>query len=179
MKHVQLVLITVLVLIFGYFMVLIVPNSPVESSPPVTPNEQPLIHRSAVKQQVPSMKAATESIPTKQLSLEIQNTLVPSNTEQRVKPYVPPIQALPSGAGYTGDLNDHHAYQQFHNDQEKALKLAYIIATKSKVKRLEALIERGKHEGVTEQQLAFAREKIAGLNAMANKLKVELNLPSQ
>ncbi|MBE0367054.1 hypothetical protein PAUR_a0352 [Pseudoalteromonas aurantia 208] len=160
-------------------MVLIIPSSPVESSPPVTPNEQLLIHDSAVKQQVPSIRAAAEPLSNKQPSLDIKNIPMQSNAKPSVKPYVPPIQATPSNADYTGDLNDHHAYQQFHNDQEKALKLAYITATKSKVKRLETLIERGKHEGVTEQQLTFAREKIAGLNAMANKLKVELNLPSQ
>ncbi|CAM4010455.1 hypothetical protein [Pseudoalteromonas byunsanensis] len=91
-----------------------------------------------------------------------------------IEVYIPPIGEPTHTQAYQGDLNDYEQYQTFGEAQERNLKQQYIDAAADKIKRLEALLARGRSEGITKEELAFAQEKIAGIKAMSEELRLEL-----
>ncbi|MBD1581468.1 hypothetical protein [Pseudoalteromonas sp. S16_S37] len=96
-------------------------------------------------------------------------------SEQEVEVYIPPIGQSVTSDSYQGDLDDYESYQAYGDEQERKLKQAFIIAAKDKVKRLEALLQRGREEGISEEELTFAENKIAGIKQMSEQLQQELS----
>ena len=96
----------------------------------------------------------------------------PSSTPSEL--YIPPIGQSAASPLYQGDLNDHEQYQAYTDARERALKQEFIAAVQTKVEKLEALLERGRAEGISQDELDFAVEKINGLKAMRQKIQQEL-----
>ncbi|WP_105167044.1 hypothetical protein [Pseudoalteromonas sp. T1lg23B] len=97
-----------------------------------------------------------------------------ANNIDAIDVYVPPIAEPTHTPAYQGDLNDYEQYQAFGEAQERKLKQQYIDAAADKVKRLEALLARGRAEGISKEELTFAQQKIAGIKAMSEELRLEL-----
>ncbi|NOU52457.1 hypothetical protein HG263_18190 [Pseudoalteromonas sp. JBTF-M23] len=117
--------------------------------------------------------------PIQNLSDTEQNkgvTLVSeARSEQDIEVYIPPIGKPATYDSYQGDLDDYESYQAYGDEQQRKLKHAFIVAAKDKVKRLEALLQRGREEGISEEELTFAQEKIAGIKQMSERLQQELS----
>ncbi|WP_105190454.1 hypothetical protein [Pseudoalteromonas sp. T1lg48] len=89
--------------------------------------------------------------------------------------YLPPIvKNNTQTLRYQGDLDDHQAYLQHQGQQEQELKRAYVSAAKDKVAELKKLLARGEREGINQEQLEFARNKINALKQMQRQLEAEL-----
>ncbi|KZZ42419.1 MAG: hypothetical protein MK185_10025 [Saccharospirillaceae bacterium] len=71
------------------------------------------------------------------------------------------------------ELADPQRYEQYERRQQLRVYRAYVEASKSKIAELEKMIERGQREGVDDEQIAFARNKIQGIQEMAEELKRE------
>ncbi|NMM41219.1 hypothetical protein [Pseudoalteromonas arctica] len=86
--------------------------------------------------------------------------------------YLPVIAKKPITANqFQGDLTDHQAYLNFHEQQQTQLEQRFIIAAQQKITNLESLLEKGRQEGLPQQQLQVAIDKIAALKDMQAKLK--------
>lgn len=117
-------------------------------------------------------QTAMTDASTKPLSQQ-QDLYLPRDDNEQVYE-VPPIANTKAPQGYQGSLDDYEAYQAFQHNQKTQLKLAYIDASKQKIKRLNELLKRGKKAGISLEQISFAEEKIAGLKALQAKLIAEL-----
>ncbi|MBR8844363.1 hypothetical protein [Pseudoalteromonas sp. JC3] len=90
--------------------------------------------------------------------------------------YLPPInQAEKQMDDFQGDLSDTEAYQAYLDQKDAKLKQQYIAAVDGKVAQIEALLARGVKEGLPQQQLQEARDKITALKDMQSKLRTELS----
>ncbi|BBN80859.1 hypothetical protein PA25_08440 [Pseudoalteromonas sp. A25] len=134
-------------------------------------------HQHAITQPPEALKT-TNSPPEKQQSAVEPNstsTTIPAASPQQIDDvYIPPIGKHTTSTSYQGDLSDYESYQAYGDQQERELKQAFIIAAKDKVKRLQALIERGREQGISEEELKFAESKVNGIMQMSEKLEQEL-----
>ncbi|WP_462155114.1 hypothetical protein [Pseudoalteromonas piscicida] len=90
--------------------------------------------------------------------------------------YLPPIsQAEKQIDDFQGDLSDTEAYQAYLDQKDTKLKQQYIAAVDGKVEQIETLLARGVKEGLPQQQLQEARDKITALKDMQSKLRTELS----
>lgn len=90
--------------------------------------------------------------------------------------YLPPIsQAEKQIDDFQGDLSDTEAYQAYLDQKDTKLKQQYIAAVDGKVEQIETLLARGIKEGLPQQQLQEARDKITALKDMQSKLRTELS----
>ncbi|MCF6435954.1 hypothetical protein [Pseudoalteromonas sp. MMG022] len=112
--------------------------------------------------------------PVAHPTTESQYKNIDKPREEVIEVYIPPIAEPTHAPSYQGDLNDHEQYQAFAETQERQLKQQYIDAATDKIKRLEALLARGRAEGISKEQLDFAQQKIAGIKAMSEELRMEL-----
>ncbi|MEH6449293.1 MAG: hypothetical protein V7765_11525 [Oleispira sp.] len=69
------------------------------------------------------------------------------------------------------ELGDHDQYVEYEKRQQKRVYRAYVEASKIKTAQLRSMIERGKAEGVSAEEIAFAEEKIRGIEEMAITLQ--------
>lgn len=69
------------------------------------------------------------------------------------------------------ELGDHEQYLEYERRQQKRIYRAYVDASKIKTAQLRSMIEQGKTEGVSAAEIAFAEEKIRGIEEMAIKLQ--------
>jgi hypothetical protein len=69
------------------------------------------------------------------------------------------------------ELNDHELYLEYERRQEKRVYRAYVEASKIKTSQLRAMIAKGKAAGISEEDIAFAEEKISGIENMALTLQ--------
>lgn len=69
------------------------------------------------------------------------------------------------------ELGDHEQYLEYEQRQQKRVYRAYVEASKVKTKQIRDMIERGKAEGVSDEEIAFAEEKIRGIEEMAAELQ--------
>lgn len=69
------------------------------------------------------------------------------------------------------ELADHEQYVEYEKRQQKRVYRAYVEASKIKTAQLRDMIELGKAEGVSEEEIAFAEEKIRGIEEMAITLQ--------
>jgi len=69
------------------------------------------------------------------------------------------------------ELEDPQLYQQYERRQQNRMFRAYVEASKVKVAELEKMIERGRQEGISDEEIAFAERKIQGIEEMAEQLK--------
>jgi hypothetical protein len=69
------------------------------------------------------------------------------------------------------ELGDHEQYLEYERRQQKRVYRAYVDASKIKTAQLRSMIERGKAEGVSAEEIAFAEEKIRGIEEMAITLQ--------
>jgi len=68
-------------------------------------------------------------------------------------------------------LQDPELYQQYERRQQQRMYRAYVEASKIKVAELEKMIERGRREGISAEQIAFAEQKAQGIQQMAEQLQ--------
>ncbi len=69
------------------------------------------------------------------------------------------------------ELGDHEQYLEYERRQQKRVYRAYVEASKVKTAQLRSMIERGKSEGISDEEIAFAEEKVRGIEEMAAKLQ--------
>lgn len=69
------------------------------------------------------------------------------------------------------ELGDHEQYLEYEKRQQKRVYRAYVEASKIKTKQIQDMIERGKAEGVSDEEIAFAENKIRGIEEMAAELQ--------
>lgn len=69
------------------------------------------------------------------------------------------------------ELGDHEQYLEYERRQQKRVYRAYVEASKVKTAQLRSMIEQGKAEGVSPEEIAFAEEKIRGIEEMAITLQ--------
>jgi hypothetical protein len=69
------------------------------------------------------------------------------------------------------ELGDHDQYVEYERRQQKRVYRAYVEASKIKTARLRSMIEQGKAEGVSAEEIAFAEDKIRGIEEMATSLQ--------
>ncbi|MCG9759072.1 MULTISPECIES: hypothetical protein [Pseudoalteromonas] len=90
--------------------------------------------------------------------------------------YVPPISRVEKQKdNFQGDLSDTNAYQAYLDQKDAKLKQQYIAAVDVKVEQIETLLARGIKEGLPQQQLQEARDKINALKDMQSELRIELS----
>ena len=71
------------------------------------------------------------------------------------------------------ELDDHEQYLEYERRQQKRVYRAYIEASKIKTAQLRNMIEQGKAEGISAEDIAFAEDKIRGIEEMAATLQQE------
>ena len=69
------------------------------------------------------------------------------------------------------ELGDHEQYLEYERRQQKRVYRAYVDASKIKTTQLRSMIEKGKVEGISAEEIAFAEDKIRGIEEMAIKLQ--------
>lgn len=69
------------------------------------------------------------------------------------------------------ELGDHEQYLEYERRQKKRVYRAYVDASKIKIAQLRSMIEQGKAEGISAEEIAFAEDKIKGIEEMAAKLQ--------
>lgn len=69
------------------------------------------------------------------------------------------------------ELGNHEQYLEYERRQQKRVYRAYVEASKIKTTRLREMIEKGKAEGVSSEDIAFAEDKIRGIEKMAITLQ--------
>jgi hypothetical protein len=69
------------------------------------------------------------------------------------------------------ELGDHEQYLEYERRQQKRVYRVYVEASKIKTARLRSMIEKGKAEGISDEEIAFAEEKIRGIEKMAIQLQ--------
>ncbi|NRA24843.1 MAG: hypothetical protein HRU08_10305 [Oleispira sp.] len=69
------------------------------------------------------------------------------------------------------ELGDHEQYIEYERRQQKRVYRAYVEASKIKTAQLRSMIEKGKAEGISDEEIAFAEEKIRGIEEMAIQLQ--------
>jgi hypothetical protein len=69
------------------------------------------------------------------------------------------------------ELADHEQYLEYERRQKKRVYRAYVEASKIKTTQLREMIEKGKDEGVSAEDIAFAEDKIRGIEKMAITLQ--------
>ena len=71
------------------------------------------------------------------------------------------------------ELADPELYLQYEARQQQKVYASFVQASEKKIADLEAMIERGKQEGVTPEQLAEGEEKLRRLQEMRDQLLAE------
>ena len=69
------------------------------------------------------------------------------------------------------ELGDHEQYLEYERRQQKRVYRAYVEASKIKTAQLRSMIEKGKAEGISAEEIEFAEQKIRGIEEMAIKLQ--------
>jgi hypothetical protein len=69
------------------------------------------------------------------------------------------------------ELGDHEQYLEYERRQQKRVYRAYVDASKIKTAQLRSMIEQGKTEGISAEELEFAENKIRGIEEMALTLQ--------
>lgn len=69
------------------------------------------------------------------------------------------------------ELGNHEQYLEYEHRQQKRVYRAYVDASKIKTAQLRSMIEQGKAEGISPEEIAFAEDKIKGIEEMAAKLQ--------
>ena len=124
--------------------------------------------------------AAEEAVSARQSKTQYSQAVDPPKQISAQAPitepqYVPPIAKDRQQAdAYQGDLHDHQAYQRYQQRQHNDFKRAYISAAKDKVALLKTWLARGEREGISPEQLQFARDKIAALEQAKQQLEEQL-----
>ena len=129
-----------------------------------------------VRPEVEQRKLAQSNELTKP-ETELETPQTRDSMPIREPDYLPPIakrEATTSESRYQGDLDDHQAYLQFQHQQQADVNQAYIAAAKVKVSQLREILARGEREGISQEQLQFARDKIAAIEKMSTQLQEQI-----
>ena len=68
-------------------------------------------------------------------------------------------------------IEDPELYQEYERRQQNRVYRAYVEASKIKTAEIRNMIERGKQEGISDQEIQFAEDKIKGIEDMAAQLQ--------
>lgn len=121
-------------------------------------------------------QAATAAVASADPGLDKAAILSMSEARQHGDPRAPPMS--PSGERdppTQAELNDPALYAGYEKAQQLKLYQSYINAVPKKVATLQKALDEAAQpgSGITPEQMAFARKKIADLNAMQQKLLAE------
>jgi hypothetical protein len=140
-----------------------------------------------------SKSSAIDSQSSKKQSLEEENIITDDGRrDDLIEDFIPDPEAVASmrQARLEGDsrapnlapnherekptedeLVDHEQYLEYERRQQKRVYRAYVEASKIKTTQLRSMIEQGKEEGISAEEIAFAEEKIRGIEEMAMTLQ--------
>ncbi|WP_430461316.1 hypothetical protein ACQUQU_00600 [Thalassolituus sp. LLYu03] len=79
----------------------------------------------------------------------------------------PATRVMPTAA----ELADEELYQKYEMRQEKRVFRAFVEASQQKVAVIQSYIDQAEAGGISEEEVAFAKEKIRSIQAMADKLQ--------
>lgn len=138
----------------------------------VLATKQPTDERPTIKQTVHTVKKIEDvhssNIKKSTLNEHAQQAITEPN-------YLPPLnKSKLSSVQYKGDLDDHKAYEQFQQEKQRALESSFVSAVNSKVATLENLLAKGRKQGMKQEQLQEAIDKIALLKKTQKHL-INLN----
>ncbi len=146
------------------------------TSKPTIKNIDSLNQAKSVKQ-ITSLELTTADM-TQELKSTQLNTVTTNNTSPQPLPPITSVAYLPNivkntqpVAQYSGDLNNHQAYQDFHLEQQRQLEQRFVIAAQAKILKLEELLAKGRQKKLSQEQLQVAIDKINALKQMQINLK--------
>lgn len=68
-------------------------------------------------------------------------------------------------------LEDPELYQEYERRQQQRVYRAYVEAAKIKTAEIRKMIEKGKQEGISDEEIQFAEDKIKGIEDMSAQLQ--------
>ena len=146
------------------------------TSKPTIENIDGLDQAKSVKQTT-SLELTADDMTQELESTQLKTATI-SNTSPPPLPTITSVAYLPNIvkntqpiAQYSGDLNNHQAYQDFHLEQQRQLEQRFVIAAKAKILKLEDLLAKGRQKKLSQEQLQVAIDKINALKQMQIDLK--------
>jgi hypothetical protein len=82
----------------------------------------------------------------------------------------PIIRSAPRQMPTAAELADEELYQKYEQRQEKRLFRAYVEASAAKIAVIESFIDQAEAGGISEEEIAFAKQKIEGIRAQSEQL---------
>ncbi|WP_409425040.1 MULTISPECIES: hypothetical protein [unclassified Pseudoalteromonas] len=146
------------------------------TSKPTIKNIDGLNQAKSVKQ-ITSLELTAADM-TQELESTQLETVTTNNASPQRLPAITSVAYLPNivkntqpVAQYSGDLNNHQAYQDFHLEQQRQLEQRFVVAAKAKILKLEDLLAKGRQKKLSQEQLQVAIDKINALKQMQIDLK--------
>lgn len=95
-----------------------------------------------------------------------------ANARVHGDPRAPAVHASkPREMPTAAELADEDLYLQYEQRQEKRMYRAFVEASKGKVALIQSYIDKAGAGGISDEEVAFAKEKIRRIQAMAEKLQ--------
>lgn len=95
-----------------------------------------------------------------------------ANARVHGDPRAPAVHASkPREMPTAAELADEDLYLQYEQRQEKRMYRAFVEASKGKVALIQSYIDNAEAGGISDEEVAFAKEKIRRIQAMAEKLQ--------
>jgi len=161
-------------------------SEPVTASQPVAQiaefNEQekatevlPMIDKAAERERQPGTSRAEDSVSTPAPTPSPQAVAALRESMRHGDPRTPPLapstdlREPPSAA----ELADPALYQQYEQRQQQKVYVSFAQAADQRIPELEALIAKGRAEGISEAQLAEGEAKLAKLRDQRDQLAAQ------
>ena len=143
------------------------------SSAPVTKNSAPA---AKVKQQDQDDSAELPELSDDDMEAwlpRLNSDAIASMAQARTQgdARTPPIiRSAPRQMPTAAELADEELYQKYEQRQEKRLFRAYVEASAAKIAVIESFIDQAEAGGISEEEIAFAKQKIEGIRAQSEQL---------
>lgn len=143
------------------------------SSAPVTKNSAPA---AKVKQQDQDDSAELPELSDDDMEAwlpRLNSDAIASMAQARTQgdARTPPIiRSAPRQMPTAAELADDELYQKYEQRQEKRLFRAYVEASAAKIAVIESFIDQAEAGGISEEEIAFAKQKIEGIRAQSEQL---------
>lgn len=171
----------VIVVALGAAMAWLANESPKPNAMAATPVSQPPNHNAVSKEKTQTLNATSSSKPTMakpydKHRLTLDQQAIQSLREARLQgdPRTPPMMQNPPERKMPTDeqLADPDKYAEYEKSQRMQVYQQFIYAVPQKVTAIENALKRAKKEGakLTKEQMQFAKDKMASLKAMKEKL---------
>ncbi len=128
-----------------------------------------------------SLKKSAKLEPEEQTSSSqlIDNSAILSFKDSIDNPpnYLPPLSRSPESDKLSKDiLDDHDKYAELEMQSRRKLKQSFVEKSREKLKKIDALIERGRQEGIDEALLEEAYRKREAIAKLAAEFEKHLGL---